>query len=1018
MVPTYLSVRNFLSYGEDVPPLDFGLFHVACLTGNNGHGKSALLDAITYALWGEARKRSGDRKPDEGLLRLGASEMRVEFGFSLSDCLYRAIRSFRKGRRTSSTQLDLQVLDSEAGVYRPLSEGASLTQTQVRINQLLSMDYETFINSAFILQGRSNEFTQRSSRQRKEVLAEILNLNRYEQLRGRAHMRLQETTQRARQQDQQLMALREKLAGAEEYRGELKETADLLETRTLLVETQERGVAELADRLNERNQLRNQRSTHLDKRDKTLTRKGEITRESASLMGEMAADEDILRSGARLEEEYAEFLSLTAGDARMQSELGRSRELRLAHQELEAAITGSRHQLEKEREKWDAQAVSLGQQRENLRSLLDRETLIVANYRLLDQTRASLGELNEARDQKLELSRERDRCDLQIQMEKKRLEGEGHSLRSRLVDLETKRADLCESAHRIGEPQSQVQAMEAKVSELDEVKSRGTQLNSDLEGCDRRALELKRAGDAVRERLDLLHGAHGPECPLCGNELDREHQQKIASELTRQEEEIATESERCHLDSEDLQEHRVRLRARFKELSSQVESINELRSMLARQQAMEMQLRDLDAECRNLAGQLEAVEQDLEEEEFAIDHRRLRQSLGRALESLNYDEEAHAAMEQEASDLASAEGEMALLSEARMRHERLTAESTEAETERTQIDREIELCSFAPEQQAELETVKRKLATIDYDEEEHCRIRSRLESLGVVTERRERLLLARQRQRTGRELRSRYDRELATLDNELEHASKRLDTIDCRLEALGDLDREHRHRSDELADSRRERDDLLQRQGSLKAQIERCDEWQSEAETIVADLAALRDRTWILEELTEAFGKDGIQALIIENAIPEIEEEANAILARLTDSRIQISIESLRDLKKGGTRETLDIKIADEIGERSYHLYSGGEAFRTDFALRIALAKTLARRAGTRLRTLIVDEGFGTQDSDGIDYLIDAINEISRDFDKLIVVTHLPELKNAFPVQIQVTKHPDIGSRFEIIDNN
>jgi exonuclease SbcC len=174
---------------------------------------------------------------------------------------------------------------------------------------------------------------------------------------------------------------------------------------------------------------------------------------------------------------------------------------------------------------------------------------------------------------------------------------------------------------------------------------------------------------------------------------------------------------------------------------------------------------------------------------------------------------------------------------------------------------------------------------------------------------------------------------------------------------------------------------------------------------------------WIYQQLAEALGKDGIQALIIESAIPEIEQEANALLSRLTDNRIQITIESLRDLKKGGTRETLDIKIADEMGERSYHLYSGGEAFRTDFALRLALSKVLARRAGARLRTLIIDEGFGTQDSQGIEYLVEAIQEISKDFDKVLVVTHLDEMKNAFPVQILVTKHPELGSRFEIFHN-
>ena len=79
MIPVSLSLRNFLSYGEDVPVLDFSPLHVACISGRNGHGKSALIDAITWALWGEARKPDASRKPDEGLLRTGAPEMKVVF---------------------------------------------------------------------------------------------------------------------------------------------------------------------------------------------------------------------------------------------------------------------------------------------------------------------------------------------------------------------------------------------------------------------------------------------------------------------------------------------------------------------------------------------------------------------------------------------------------------------------------------------------------------------------------------------------------------------------------------------------------------------------------------------------------------------------------------------------------------------------------------------------------------------------------------------------------------------------
>ena len=78
MIPLSLRLRNFMSYGEDVPPLDFTHFTTACLTGDNGHGKSTLLDAMTWALWGETRAKSLD-----DVVRLGQYDAEVEFVFDL-----------------------------------------------------------------------------------------------------------------------------------------------------------------------------------------------------------------------------------------------------------------------------------------------------------------------------------------------------------------------------------------------------------------------------------------------------------------------------------------------------------------------------------------------------------------------------------------------------------------------------------------------------------------------------------------------------------------------------------------------------------------------------------------------------------------------------------------------------------------------------------------------------------------------------------------------------------------------
>ena len=114
---------------------------------------------------------------------------------------------------------------------------------------------------------------------------------------------------------------------------------------------------------------------------------------------------------------------------------------------------------------------------------------------------------------------------------------------------------------------------------------------------------------------------------------------------------------------------------------------------------------------------------------------------------------------------------------------------------------------------------------------------------------------------------------------------------------------------------------------------------------------------------------------------------------------------------KGLPSEELQVLISDEIGTRSYETFSGGETFRVNFALRIALSKLLARRSGAPLPILFIDEGFGSQDAAGQERLKEAIQSILSDFQKIIVITHVQEVKDSFPDRIEVVK-TDNGSIF------
>jgi exonuclease SbcC len=208
---------------------------------------------------------------------------------------------------------------------------------------------------------------------------------------------------------------------------------------------------------------------------------------------------------------------------------------------------------------------------------------------------------------------------------------------------------------------------------------------------------------------------------------------------------------------------------------------------------------------------------------------------------------------------------------------------------------------------------------------------------------------------------------------------------------------------------RRANNQVVEAQQELRA----LDSQRKRRDRLEDQRAGMRDQKTMYEELRTAFGKNGIPAMIIETAIPELEAGANNILARMTDGRMQISMSTQREKVSGGMAETLDIQIADELGTRAYEMYSGGEAFRINFAIRVALSQLLARRAGAHLRTLFLDEGFGTQDEDGRTKLVEAITTVQKDFDLILIITHIDELRDSFPVHIVLDKTSE-GSRVSV----
>jgi exonuclease SbcC len=175
MIPVRLTMKNFMPYRENVPTLDFTGIHLVSICGDNGNGKSAIIDAMTWALWGETRA-----KRDDDLIHQNANEMEVEFEFAVGEQHYRIIRKHsRPKRKGASGQSSLTFQIAAENSFRAM-DGDSIPQTQQKIIDVLHMDYSTFTNSAFLRQGHADEFTTSSPAKRKQVLVNILGLSYYD----------------------------------------------------------------------------------------------------------------------------------------------------------------------------------------------------------------------------------------------------------------------------------------------------------------------------------------------------------------------------------------------------------------------------------------------------------------------------------------------------------------------------------------------------------------------------------------------------------------------------------------------------------------------------------------------------------------------------------------------------------------------------------------------------------------------------------------------------------------------
>jgi exonuclease SbcC len=999
MIPVQLILKNFLSYRDAA--LDFRGLHTACICGSNGAGKSSLLEAITWAIWGESRAGVED-----DVIHSGTSEVRVDYIFQCNQQKYRVIRTRVRG---GSGVLEFQI--ETASGFRPLT-GKGIRATQDLILEHIKLDYDTFINSAYLRQGRADEFMIKRPTERKEILAELLKLNQYDQLEERAKESYRQFKARAEELERCLESSKTQLQHRE------RTQAQKAELETELNHMQEVQAFENIQ-LQSLQVVQHQRQTweqqlHFVRQQyQNLTQDGQrLEQEQLTLQTQLSDLQAILNQEAEIKNGFTEYQQLQAREEAFGNKFQEYTRSTALLQQKQQQLTSQIHELEGELQQVQGQLAALEQQEPELQHTLNKSNEVEAALAELTAARRRLTDLDELQMQVSPLLQQRQ--NLQSQLDRVHA-----GLVARLEQLQATETQLKRCLQRQPYLQEVARELEMQISQiqkdkvyLQRVQEKGQERRHFMERLQSQQREYQKVLAEIEQKLQMLRTPDAI-CPLCERPLDEHHWNRVVNKTKDEYEDIEGQlwvfREQMAVSDREIQI----LRQEYREINNKVSPYESLREQRGQLAAQLQSINDAHQQLQQLDAEKQHIERALQVGDYAPEKQAELRELEAYLQQLNYNEQNHALARSEVERWRWAEVKQGQIKDAAKRKAQIAARKPELQGVIAQLQARIHEEKTNSHWAREITQLERYIVEIGYSSEQHNNLRQCVRQAQSWQLRYQQLLSA---QEQYPQLQKRWqDLEAAKWERgqEQQKLFTQIETITQQLGGSANPTEEINALEQKIQTRRRQLDEKIVSLGRLEQMMLQIETLQNQYEQQQQDLKHLRREQRIYQELAQAFGKNGIQALMIENVLPQLEAETNKLLSRLTANQLHVQFITQKSGRSGKAKtknakliDTLDILIADSSGTRAYETYSGGEAFRINFAIRLALAKLLAQRAGAALQLLIIDEGFGTQDAEGCDRLIASINAIASDFACILTVTHIPHLKEAFQARIEVSKTP------------
>ncbi len=1006
MIPLQLTLQNFLSYRE--ASLDFRGLHTACICGANGAGKSSLLEALTWVMWGESRAAS-----DDEIIHTGMEYVRVDFEFSFDRGIYRIIRS---RHRSKTTSLEFQVRD-KSGKFNSLTQKGVKT-TQEKIISVLKLDYKTFTNSAYLRQGKAEEFMLARAGERKEILANLLKLDEYEKLADKAKEFAKQFKVQAEQLESGLSVIEEQIQQEEIIEGE-KINLEKELTQLQAIQEVERKQLECLQEKESQRQTWEQQLTWQRQQYQNLEKDCDhLDNDLLNNQQQQEKLELLICKEPEINSRYQNLLDLQHTEKILSEKGVIFQEYQQQKQQLERQIDREADRLKLELNSCQTRLENLQQQEIELGETIKNADEVTAAVEKLSNFRQNLRELDNMQQYVTPLLQQKASLQMEIDRAKARLT-------AKIEQLQNSEIECNKQLTKAPQVRQQLLEIDTKIGELDKKKvyqqrvhEKGTEkrnltarLQENQAACDKELEELK-------QKLKLLENPHA-NCPLCERELDEEHRTKVIDKSQNRQQEI---QEQIWVIEEELLVHDRELqvlRQEYYTINQELSSYDDLRQQLGQLEAQLEATASIRQQLQQIKQEIETIEQTLVIGNYSEQLQHELTALEEEIQQLNYNERTHALIRGEVERWRWADIKQAKIEDAKRRQINIDREKPPILQQIDRLEMTIANIYINSETKVKISTIETQLEELNYNRLQYEKTISDLRQASTWQFKYQELQQAKQEYPLLQTRLQELENLLQLRQQDKQQLSNQLAELGETMEKMGDFRTEIDRLSQQMQNNRKQLDELYTQQGRLQQSIAQIESLKIQSKDNKNKVQQFKRQHTIYQELGIAFGKNGIQALTIENVLPQLEAETNQILARLTGNQFHVQFVTQRLSKSGSKKDggklidTLDIIIADARGKRAYETYSGGEAFRINFSIRLALARLLTQRAGTSLQMLIVDEGFGTQDAEGCDRLIAAINAIANDFACILTVTHMPQFKEAFQTRIEVLK-TNFGSQLSL----